>query len=398
MFSPAARSRATLKLALTGPSGSGKTKSALLLAEGLAPKGKIALIDSENDSASLYADSHKFDTAPIYPPYTVEKYIKAIRFAEQSGYDVLIIDSLSHPWSGEGGLLQQKEALDQRGGNSYTNWAKITPLYEQLISAILHSKIHIICTMRSKQDYVMVENSKGKQAPMKVGLAPVQREGLEYEFTAVLDIAMNHEAVASKDRTGLFGGGKMFKITQAQGKELRDWLSSAAAQPSNEPSTNAQTATPGKETVQKPASASPIQSASTMTSTQLDEARAKSNPIKPATQLENNAKPTGPAQQPQIGFDSDEKLELPGAKPAAEAPPAEQPKLDRKKLLALMKARRWTQEHVLAFIQAAYGARSTQQLPDEKYQEVMDTVEGMTPGEAIKLAQAMRERDVTPPA
>jgi len=373
MFKPAARSQVKLKLALTGPSGSGKTKSALLLAEGLVPNGRFALIDTENDSASLYADSHHFDAAPIYPPFTTDKYIKAIRFAEQNGYDVLIIDSLSHAWSGEGGLLQQKEQLDARGGNSYTNWGKMTPLHEQLVSAILHSKIHIVTTMRSKQDYVLQENSRGKQAPIKVGLAPVQREGLEYEFTVVLDIAMNHEAVASKDRTGLFGG-KAFRVTKETGTELRTWLLSAG---SPLPTLDAKPA----QTMARPVSIKPATVV------------VKPSPIQAATELENNEKPLGPADQPQIGFNPEESFDLPPSKPVIAALPSEPGpvRLDRKSLIPIMKTRRWSQEHVISFIKAAYNVGSTQKLSDQEFRELIDAVEGLSPGEAIKLAQSSRD-------
>lgn len=225
MFKKATRSQVKLKLANTGPSGSGKTLSALLLAKGLG--GKIAVIDTENGSASLYADKIDFDTMTITPPYTTEKYIEAINGAVKAGYGVLVIDSITHAWSGEGGLLSQKEQLDSRGGNSYTNWAKITPKHEAFLGAILHSDIHLIATMRSKQDYVLADKN-GKQVPQKVGMAPQQRDGAEYEFTTVFDIAMNHEAVASKDRTGLFDG-KIFKIGAETGEMFLKWLDGAAA-------------------------------------------------------------------------------------------------------------------------------------------------------------------------
>ena len=225
MFQPAVRSAAKIKLAITGPSGAGKTKGALLIAKGLGAK-KIAVIDSENGSASLYAGEFKFDTAPIAPPYTTEKYIAAIDYAIEHGYDCVIVDSISHAWAGEGGLLQQKEQLDQRGGNSYANWAKMTPKHEKFMSTILQADIDLIATMRSKQDYILADNGKGKMAPQKVGLAPVQRDGAEYEFTTVLDVAMNHEAQASKDRTGIFDG-TIFKITNKTGALIRDWLNGA---------------------------------------------------------------------------------------------------------------------------------------------------------------------------
>lgn len=223
MFKKATRSTSKLKLALTGPSGSGKTYSALQIAKGLVPGGKYAVIDTENGSASLYSGRGvAFDVAEMHSPFLTEKYIQAIKAAEAAGYDVLIIDSLSHAWNGEGGLLQQKEQLDARGGNSFTNWSKVTPKHEAFTAAILQANIHIIATMRSKQDYVLQDNGKGKQAPIKVGLAPVQREGLEYEFTTVLDIAMDHGAQASKDRTGIFN--TIRKLSEKDGELLAKWL------------------------------------------------------------------------------------------------------------------------------------------------------------------------------
>lgn len=222
-FQKAEKKQAKLKLAITGPSGSGKTYSALRLAKGMG--GRIAVIDTENKSASLYADKFDFDVLEIEPPYTNEKYLQALVEAVKAKYDIVIIDSLSHQWAGEGGLLNKKEQMDARGGNSFQNWAKMTPEHEKFKMAILHADINIIGTMRSKQDYVMETNDKGKQAPKKVGLAPIQREGLEYEFTTVFDVAMNHEAVASKDRTGLFVD-KIFQVTEQTGVELKTWLMS----------------------------------------------------------------------------------------------------------------------------------------------------------------------------
>jgi hypothetical protein len=222
MFKKAEKKSIKIKIAVTGASGSGKTFSSLSLASGLGKK--IAVIDTENGSASLYADQFEFDVLELKPPFETEKYISAIKSAEDAGYDVLVIDSLSHAWAGEGGLLEQKEKLDGRGGNSYTNWASITKKHEILKSAFLQSNIHIIITMRSKQDYVMEANDRGKMTPKKVGLAPIQREGLEYEFTTVFDVAMTHEAMVSKDRTGLFVD-KIFKITPQTGEQIKDWLS-----------------------------------------------------------------------------------------------------------------------------------------------------------------------------
>jgi hypothetical protein len=229
-FQKAARTQTALKIAITGPSGSGKTFSALLLAAGIGKK--IAVVDTENGSASLYAGMEKgplegieFDTLALEPPYTIQKYVEAIDAAEKGKYDVLLIDGISPAWAGEGGLLSKKEALDQRGGNSYTNWAGITKEHEQFKARLLNADIHLICTMRSKQDYILEMNEKGKSAPKKVGLNPIQRDGMEYEFTTVFDLAMDHNAIATKDRTSLFDG-QVFKPTKTTGKKIMDWLKS----------------------------------------------------------------------------------------------------------------------------------------------------------------------------
>jgi hypothetical protein len=222
-FRKAERSQTPLKIALTGPSGSGKTYSALLIASGLG--GRIAVVDTENASASLYAGlpgMPEFDVLEIEPPYGVEKYVAAIEAALAAKYDVLVVDSLTHAWAGEGGLLSQKETLDSRGGNSYTNWATITKSHEHFRAWLLKADIHLIGTMRSKQDYIVETNDKGKQAPRKVGLAPIQRDGLEYEFTTVLDLAMDHSAASSKDRTGLFDR-KIIVPSVATGRQLIEW-------------------------------------------------------------------------------------------------------------------------------------------------------------------------------
>lgn len=222
-FKRAERKRAWIKLAMTGPSGAGKTMSALRLLRGfLGPDAKIAVIDTENDSASLYSDLTPFDAVNLEAPYTTQKYIAAIKAAMANKYDGLIIDTISHAWAGEGGLLQQKEAIDARGTNAdknkFANWASITKLHEEFKAWLLKVDIHMICTMRSKQDYVLGEGNK----PQKVGMAPIQRDGMEYEFTTVFDVAMNHTAIVSKDRTNLFDQ-KIFTITEETGQEIRKW-------------------------------------------------------------------------------------------------------------------------------------------------------------------------------
>ena len=228
-FRKAERKQAKLRLAITGPAGSGKTYSALLIAFGIG--GRIAMIDTENGSGDLYANLGEYDICSLSAPYDVRRYIQLIHEAEQAGYGTIIIDSLSHAWSGEGGLLdlQSKVAASSKSGNSYTAWRQVTPLHNRLIDAILGSSCHIIATMRSKTEYLQTENERGYKEIRKVGLAPVQREGMDYEFGTVFDLTTNHTATVSKDRTGLFDGS-VFTITEDTGKMLLQWLENAPAE------------------------------------------------------------------------------------------------------------------------------------------------------------------------
>lgn len=219
----ATRKQIPLKVGLAGPSGSGKTYSALLLARGLASSWeKIAVIDTENGSADLYSQLGEYNTLTLEAPYTPERYIEAISECEKAGMEVVVLDSISHEWEGKGGILEQHGNML---GNSFTNWAKMTPRHNAFIDKILATKMHILATMRSKQDYVLTEKN-GKQVPEKVGLKAVTREGVDYEFTLVFDLDIKHNAVASKDRTGLFMGKPDFVITEETGKKLLDWTNS----------------------------------------------------------------------------------------------------------------------------------------------------------------------------
>lgn len=221
----AERKKAKLRLGLMGSSGSGKTYSALQLAFGLG--GKVGLIDTEHGSGELYATMGDYDIIQLEAPYTVHKYREAIKAFEDANYGTIIIDSLTHAWAGEGGLLDKQGQLEKSGKfkNSFATWREITPEHNKLIEELLNSPCHIIGTMRSKTEYVLEQNDKGRQVPRKIGLAPVQRDGMEYEFTVVLDISDSHYATATKDRTMLFDGWHD-RISKETGKKLLDWLES----------------------------------------------------------------------------------------------------------------------------------------------------------------------------
>jgi hypothetical protein len=223
MFQPARRQQSKLRLGLIGPSGSGKTYSALLIAQGLG--GKIALLDTERGSGSLYAGLCAYDVAELNPPYDPGRYVQAIQGAAEAGYDVLIIDSLTHAWAGEGGILEFVDKATQAVKNNFAAWREASPKHNALVDAMLGAPMHVIATIRSKTAWEVVKDERtGKTKPVKIGLAPIQRDGLEYEFTAVLELSVDgHIATATKDRTGLFDGS-YFTPGKATGEKLMSWL------------------------------------------------------------------------------------------------------------------------------------------------------------------------------
>lgn len=221
----ASRKKAKIKMGLQAPSGAGKTYSALLIAYGLCGAwDKIAVIDTENHSADLYAHLGNYFVLPIYAPFTPEQYKEAIQICLKAGIQVIIIDSISHEWEY---ILYSHAAMP---GNSYTNWNKITPRHNDFIQAILQCPCHIISTIRAKQDYVLVEKN-GKQVPEKVGLKGITRDGMDYEFTLLLELNIRHYAVATKDRTGLFADKPDFLPTIETGKAILDWCNTGAELP-----------------------------------------------------------------------------------------------------------------------------------------------------------------------
>ena len=216
----AQRKNARMKLALQGPSGSGKTYSSLLLAKGLTEEwNNICVIDTENHSADLYSHLGDYNVLTLGKPFNPEAYIQAIELCEKSGIKVIIIDSLSHEWEGEGGIL---DIHSNMVGNSFTNWSKVTPRHNALVQRILQSSCHVIATLRTKQDYVLSDKN-GKMVPEKVGLKSVTKDGMDYEFTVVLDLDIQHMSTCSKDRTGLFSTSLPFRITSHTGESIALW-------------------------------------------------------------------------------------------------------------------------------------------------------------------------------
>lgn len=250
-FSKATKTKAKLRMAIIGPSGSGKTYTALTLACALG--GKVALMDTEHGSASKYADLFDFDTfePDSFHPNT---YIDAVAAASNAGYEVLIIDSLSHAWTGKDGALElvDREAAKSKSGNSFAAWRNITPLHNQLIDAMIGANLHIIATMRSKVEYIQTQDDRGRTVIKKVGMQPVQRDGMEYEFDIVADMDMDNNLIVGKSRCPILAGVMIAKPNEELAHTLSAWLSDGGEPikqpdpPKRQPQTPRQPAPPKK--------------------------------------------------------------------------------------------------------------------------------------------------------
>jgi len=224
----AKRSSARARVLVGGPSGAGKTYSGLLLAKGLG--GRCVVIDTEQGSSDLYDGLHEFDVVDLSPPFAPERYIEAIAACEDAGYDVIVIDSITHEWSGKGGCLELVDdiARARYRGNTWSAYSEITPRHRAFIDAMLRSKCHIIATARSKTETAQVDDG-GRKKVVKLGMKAETRDGVEYEFTTVLDLIHDgHYATATKDRTGLWTGDPQ-PVTVETGKRLAAWLAGATA-------------------------------------------------------------------------------------------------------------------------------------------------------------------------
>lgn len=218
------RTQVKLRLGISGASGFGKTKSSLLLAYGMTNDwSKIAVIDTENSSASLYSDMGTFNVIDLSPPYSPERYIEAIELCERSNISVIILDSITQEWQGSGGCLDIHEKL----GGRFQDWAIVSPRHQAFIDKILQSSCHVITTTRRKVEYDLDKDSSGRLRVQKFGTKEITREGFEYELTINFELVNeNHLARASKDRTGLFMNKPEFVIDSFIGKKILDWCNS----------------------------------------------------------------------------------------------------------------------------------------------------------------------------
>ncbi|MED0676961.1 ATP-binding protein [Aneurinibacillus thermoaerophilus] len=221
-FVKATKAKSRARIALCGPSGAGKTYTSLRLASGLGEK--VAVIDTERGSASKYADEFEFDVMEL-DTFHPQKYIDGIKEAEAAGYDVLVIDSLSHAWMGKDGVLElhDRATAKQRTANSFAAWRDVTPIHNQLVDAILQSRLHVIVTMRSKTEYIQTEEN-GRKVVKKVGMAPVQRDGMEYEFDIVGDLDTDNNLIITKSRCRNLSGAVINKPGEETAQIIKDWL------------------------------------------------------------------------------------------------------------------------------------------------------------------------------
>lgn len=231
-FTPATKEAAKARIALAGPSGSGKTYTALVTARALAAGGKVAVIDTERESASLYADEFSFDTLNMHT-FDPRDLVKALAAAGAAGYAVVVVDSLSHFWMGSGGMLEQVDHAAKRsyGGNSFGGWKEARPMERQMIDALLAYPGHVIVTMRTKTEWVVQENERGRKEPKKIGTKPEQREGIEYEFTIVADMDLEHTLIVSKSRAKPLADAVIRNPDEKFGEDILAWLGNGKAMP-----------------------------------------------------------------------------------------------------------------------------------------------------------------------
>jgi|LSQX01.2.fsa_nt_gb hypothetical protein len=234
VFKQATKKDSKLRLGLVGPAGSGKTFTALTVAKHFG--GRVAVIDSEHGSASKYADLFNFDVLEL-DSFSPQNYVAAIKEAEKAGYDILVIDSLSHAWAGKDGALEQvdKAAARSKSGNSFAAWREVTPMHNAMVDAIMGAKLHVIATLRSKSEYVLEANDRGKKVPRKVGMAPIQRDGLEYEFDIVGDLNWENRLIVTKTRCPELAGAVIHKPGQEFAEVMKQWLSGTPSPENPEP-------------------------------------------------------------------------------------------------------------------------------------------------------------------
>lgn len=224
VFAPATRGAAFLKLGIQGPAGCGKTEGALAIATQLAGEGgRVAVVDTENRSSELYAHRYRFAILDLKPPFESARYRRAIETAVAAGFTVVVVDSLSHQWAGQGGILERQGAAARKESNSYTAWRPFTKEHDDFKQFLVDLNVHLLVTMRSKTEYVIEKDDRGRSVPRRIGTKAIQREGTEYELTATVELRVDTKhGTSSKDRTGVLTG-ELDLRDPALGARLRAW-------------------------------------------------------------------------------------------------------------------------------------------------------------------------------
>ena len=281
LFKKATKEKSKLRMAIIAPSGGGKTYTALAIATAMGKR--IAVIDTERGSAAKYSKEFAFDVLEL-ESFSPTNYIMSIKAAEAEGYDVLIIDSLSHAWNGKDGALEQVDKAKSRSqsGNSFTAWRDVTPLHNKMIDTIIGAKMHILATMRAKTEYVMEKDeTTGKVKPRKIGIAPVQRDGMEYEFDVVATMNMDNQLIVDKTRCSVLNGAVIAKPGAYLAKVLNDWLSDGVEpQPKPAPAAPAPAPAPTEAPAPETEKKEPDQPANQFTIKGVMESAKESNTMK----------------------------------------------------------------------------------------------------------------------
>ncbi|QBI97403.1 AAA-ATPase [Mycobacterium phage Fancypants] len=228
-FKPATREASYARIALSGPSGSGKTYTALALGTALADK--VAVIDTERGSASKYVGLNGWQFDTVQPDsFSPLSLVELLGLAAGGEYGCVIVDSLSHYWMGVDGMLEQADRHAVRG-NTFAGWKEVRPDERRMIDALVSYPGHVIVTMRSKTEYVIEENERGKKTPRKVGMKPEQRDGIEYEFDVVGDLDHDNTLTVVKSRIHTLAKAVVPMPGEEFAHRIRDWLSDGARVP-----------------------------------------------------------------------------------------------------------------------------------------------------------------------
>ena len=238
----AVREKIYTKIALMSPSGGGKTYSALRLATGMADeleklngiRPKILMANTEGSRGRYYANEFDYDIIDLVEPFIPEQFTEAVDYAISEGYGILVMDSTSHEWEGKGGCLE----LHQKAGGKYQDWKFVTPRHDAFINRLATSPIHIIATMRGKDQYDMEKDDKGKTTVKKLGVGAKQRDGFEFEFTCTFTIdSKSHTAETQKDNTHIFENDASVMLTENHGRKIVQWANTSDIEPTVKVST-----------------------------------------------------------------------------------------------------------------------------------------------------------------